>query len=358
MKSRTSTYRKPLIFLVAVVALLATARIISAQPPIPHAVMEDDDCLGCHQAGVAGAPRLAWDHVGRGNADCTHCHQITGAPANLIPHPIFGRDDCQACHLQGVGNTPKVSGNHVDYENEGCQDCHTLSPAALEPTPIPSPTPPPHLSTGATNAESCIACHQLVFADEQHVLFTGQPLGNARNGEQLYAGTCARCHGADGTTVVGEEEIVIGTRAYWGTHDDASIIWGIGAGTHGQMTAFAEVYGGPLSWEQILDLAAYIRTWGPLTGPAPAEEGASPTYTANIEPMLAERCGGCHGGIAGLTVTEYDALLAGAETGPVIVPGDAQASMIVQVQSGEHYANLSQAELDMLSAWIAAGAQR
>ena len=101
-----ATHRLALLILVILAGLFAlfvwTARSW-AQSPIPHAVAaEGEDCLSCHQSGVAGAPRVAWDHLGRDNEDCLVCHQASGAPASEIPHPIVGREDCLPCHLDGV----------------------------------------------------------------------------------------------------------------------------------------------------------------------------------------------------------------------------------------------------------------
>jgi hypothetical protein len=86
----------------------------------------------------------------------------------------------------------------------------------------------------------------------------------------------------------------------------------------------------------------------------PAEE--TPTYASTIGPLLTERCGGCHGGSADLTVTEYESLMAGSSSGPVVLPGDPEGSRIVEVQRGEHFAQLDAAELDVLIEWIASGA--
>jgi mono/diheme cytochrome c family protein len=159
---------------------------------------------------------------------------------------------------------------------------------------------------------------------------------------------------------VGEADIVINSEVYWGSHDDAGILQDIGAGSHGQMTAFAREYGGPLSWAEILDLAAYLRSWGAVSKPPTETFGQGITYTDAIGPMLTELCGACHGtgGMAGLTVTDLDSLLTGSESGPVLVPGDPDASRIVEVQSGQHYAQLSPAELEVLIDWIASGAER
>jgi hypothetical protein len=119
------------------------------------------------------------------------------------------------------------------------------------------------------------------------------------------------------------------------------------------------VYEGPLSWEQILDIVAHVRSWGPFMGPS-GEPGAvsGPTYEADIGPLLTDRCGACHGGTAGLTVTDYDSLMAGSDSGPVIEPGDPDNSKIVMVQRGEHYAQLTAEELELLIQWIADGAPR
>ena len=341
------------------IALLALVGIIAAQPPVPHAVMEGEDCLSCHQAGAAGAPRLAWDHVGRSNQDCAQCHEISGAPAGEIPHPVYGREDCLSCHGEGVGTTPMLTGNHVDYVNEQCGECHFPSGAVAEPTPIPTLISPPatEVPRAPAGVESCVSCHQLIFADEEHTVFTGQPVGDAQAGATLSAPMCAHCHGEDGTTPVGDEDTIINSAAYWSTHDNAAILRDIGAGSHGQMTAFAQDYGGPLSWVEILDLAALVRSWGPLAEqPSEAPAGEEPTYASSIGPLLTERCSACHGGIAGLTVSDYGSLMAGASSGVVIVPGDPDGSRLVEVQRGEHYARLSEAELELVLEWIQNGA--
>jgi mono/diheme cytochrome c family protein len=181
-------------------------------------------------------------------------------------------------------------------------------------------------------------------------------LGKPEDGAELYAQLCADCHGEDGQTPVGEEDKVINSEDYWGSADDAAILRDIGLGSHGQMTAFAQESGGPLSWEQILNLAGHIRSWGPLASPGPAPIEASPTYSGSIGPVLTEQCSACHGGIAGLTVTDYESLMSGADSGRVIMPGDPEESLMVGVQRQGHYTNLSEDELQRLIEWIADGA--
>jgi mono/diheme cytochrome c family protein len=198
-----------------------------------------------------------------------------------------------------------------------------------------------------------VACHQRTSTDERHKPFVSQPVGDQEAGATLFAQQCATCHGEDGTTPVGDEETVINAETYWSTHDDADILKDIGIEPHGEMASFAQDYGGPLSWEEILDLTAFVRSWGPLAAPSVM---VGPTYASTIGSLLTERCGACHGAAAGLSVADYDALMAGSSAGPVVVPGDPDGSLIVEVLQDKHYAQLSEAELNLLIEWIANGA--
>jgi len=97
----------------------------------------------------------------------------------------------------------------------------------------------------------------------------------------------------------------------------------------------------------------------PVPTPAPVTGGAL-TYDDTIGALLQARCGACHadGGIQGLNLTTYQTALAGSDGGPVIVPGDPEASLLVQKQSGAqpHFGQFSSDELDRVIDWIMAGA--
>ena len=60
----------------------------------------------------------------------------------------------------------------------------------------------------------------------------------------------------------------------------------------------------------------------------------------------------------GLDLLTYDTAMQGSVDGPVIVPGDPDASLLIQVQSGEkqHFGQFTEEELQNVWAWIAAGA--
>ena len=374
MRQRIFRHYWLLIAVLIIAALLLTVGPTLAQPPTPHGVIEGDDCLSCHEAGVADALRLSRDHMGRNNEDCGICHEPSGAFADDMPHPVVGREDCLACHSLGIGTI--LARSHLDRTNDQCELCHVPSPALLEPTaapvvveptptltvaePTPSPTPHATVEVGPppSGTETCASCHQRTAADEGHATFIRQLLGDSEVGATLFAQQCATCHGEDGTMPVGEDGKIINSEAYLGAHDDADILKDIGINSHGEALSFVEDYGGPLSWEEVLDLAAFVRSWGGLTTLAPGTPAVgNPTYVDTIGPLFTEQCGLCHIGIPGaLSVADYDALMAGGSSGPVVVPGDPEGSRIVEVLQGEHYAKLSEAELDLLIEWIANGA--
>jgi hypothetical protein len=60
----------------------------------------------------------------------------------------------------------------------------------------------------------------------------------------------------------------------------------------------------------------------------------------------------------GLNLLTYATTMSGSENGPVIVPGDPAASLLVQKQSADqpHFGQLTAEELQIVTEWIAAGA--
>jgi mono/diheme cytochrome c family protein len=98
----------------------------------------------------------------------------------------------------------------------------------------------------------------------------------------------------------------------------------------------------------------------PTPTPLPEQSGASLTYDAVIGPLFQSRCGSCHGdgGIQGLNLTTYQTALAGGVSGPAIVPGDPDSSLVVQKQTADkpHFSQLTPQELDRVIQWIEAGA--
>lgn len=99
----------------------------------------------------------------------------------------------------------------------------------------------------------------------------------------------------------------------------------------------------------------------PLPTPTPAAvAGVAPlSWKGSIEATFRNRCSTCHGvtSVGGLSLATYASALQGGKSGPGIVPGDPDASLIVQIQSqGNHPGQLTVDELNQLIEWILAGA--
>jgi hypothetical protein len=112
----------------------------------------------------------------------------------------------------------------------------------------------------------------------------------------------------------------------------------------------------------------------PVDTPAPTEESTTevskePTsllvvsFSADVLPLLESRCARCHGSDrsdAGLSLISYADLMAGSRSGPVVVVGDASASLLVElIVSGEmprRGPQMLPAEIEIISAWVDAGA--
>jgi nitrate/TMAO reductase-like tetraheme cytochrome c subunit/mono/diheme cytochrome c family protein len=98
----------------------------------------------------------------------------------------------------------------------------------------------------------------------------------------------------------------------------------------------------------------------PTPTPAPLPTGGALTYQDTIGPLFKSICASCHGdnGIQGLNLTTYETAMKGSLTGPVIVPGNPEQSLLVQKQSGPqpHFGQLTPEQLQLVIDWITAGA--
>jgi mono/diheme cytochrome c family protein len=98
-----------------------------------------------------------------------------------------------------------------------------------------------------------------------------------------------------------------------------------------------------------------VPTPTPLPGAAVVADSWEGTYQA----MFRNRCSTCHGttAVGGLSLATYQDALKGGQSGPGIVPGYAEASWIVKVQSaGGHPGQLTSDELSQVIEWINNGA--
>ena len=102
-----------------------------------------------------------------------------------------------------------------------------------------------------------------------------------------------------------------------------------------------------------------IPTLAPSATPGTDGAAAALTYDGFAGPLFQQKCSACHGAaaMAGLTLTTYADALKGAKDGAVIIPGNADGSKLVQLQTaGGHPGQLTADELKQIIAWIAGGA--
>ena len=110
----------------------------------------------------------------------------------------------------------------------------------------------------------------------------------------------------------------------------------------------------------------YLRLTGgsaQAAAPAPTGQGAPVSFAKDVLPIFQHRCVQCHSGktpAAGLSLTSYAGVMQGVAGSPVITPGKASDSILVQlVASGgmpKGLARLLPAQIQTISAWVEAGA--
>jgi cytochrome b subunit of formate dehydrogenase/mono/diheme cytochrome c family protein len=110
-----------------------------------------------------------------------------------------------------------------------------------------------------------------------------------------------------------------------------------------------------------------VPTKPPTATPLPAtatpegqvtEQVAGPTWN-DVAPLILAKCAACHStaDLTGLAMDTYANTLAGGKNGPVIVPGNSADSVLYQLQvAGGHPGTFTPEELDIVQAWIDAGA--
>ncbi len=95
-----------------------------------------------------------------------------------------------------------------------------------------------------------------------------------------------------------------------------------------------------------------------------ADDTSRPEFETEVAPILAEHCQKCHGAEkpkSGLDVTSSAALLRGGESGPAVVPGQAEKSLLLEMIAGgqmppEGEKKLSDEQVGRIRRWITSGA--
>src|SRR5262249_28749511 len=118
-----------------------------------------------------------------------------------------------------------------------------------------------------------------------------------------------------------------------------------------------------LTFLAALALAPTVRAGAPPAGDARAVE----FFEKHVRPVLVEKCLACHGPKqqrGGLRLDSGDAVLKGGDTGPAVVAGQPEKSLLIQAvrRSGDvkmppkEKDRLNPAQIDALAAWVRLGA--
>lgn len=105
-----------------------------------------------------------------------------------------------------------------------------------------------------------------------------------------------------------------------------------------------------------LDATRMIELTNVLLASLPTYPESPLTWDSLVSPIFQARCVPCHGGTAGLYLDSYSGLMAGGNFGPALVPGNAEESLLVQLQRAGHPNSLAPSELEWIVQWINDGA--
>lgn len=109
-----------------------------------------------------------------------------------------------------------------------------------------------------------------------------------------------------------------------------------------------------------------VVTFVALTVPlAAAESSGAEFFEMKVRPVLVKNCQGCHGpsGLAGLSLTSREALLKGGKSGPAVIAGDPDKSLLIQAVAQTHErlkmpptGKLADNQIADLRTWVKSGA--
>ncbi|MCJ7566488.1 MAG: cytochrome b/b6 domain-containing protein [Anaerolineales bacterium] len=112
--------------------------------------------------------------------------------------------------------------------------------------------------------------------------------------------------------------------------------------------------------EEVIIFAPLTPT--PLPTPLPTRQPVpmGNTWVTGIGDLFSQKCGLCHAGetlMGGLDLSSYQTALEGGNSGPGIIPGNPDSSVLMTTQrAGGHPIQLSEEELSLIRKWIDGGA--
>jgi mono/diheme cytochrome c family protein len=196
-------------------------------------------------------------------------------------------------------------------------------------------------------------------------------------GAEIYNDLCAQCHGRDGGGGIGPS---LRDSAFQDENTDQEIFDTINLG-HGATAMLA--WGEILTQEQIRQLVQFIRQFEPSAPTATSPTGTSPptsgdetatpapttgagetSFSADAMPIFESQCAACHGSFGGWSAASYQDVMTTGDNAPVVIPGDAENSLLAQKILGTHQEGaimppsgmMDDDEIQIILDWIEAGA--
>jgi mono/diheme cytochrome c family protein len=182
---------------------------------------------------------------------------------------------------------------------QNCAICHgtqVLSTGSVEQTVAV-------ISTGGSHTTMPVWGEVLTDAQiDALVAFITDRSQGVASGQQIFAESCAGCHGSLGEgganpTRPGDIIAPISSAEYLRTRDDATLYAIISQGQPDfGMSPFGLAFGGPLSDDQLRAVVSFIRAWeaDPPTE-LPAAVAEVPAASASGDEVFASLCAQCHG---------------------------------------------------------------
>ncbi len=211
-------------------------------------------------------------------------------------------------------------------------------PFTPTPTPLPTATPTPAPATSTPESQP-----------EEEAAGPGWD-----EIAPLFAEKCNTCHGTPDMTGLALDTYA---NAMAGGKNGAVVLPGESANSILYIVQSAGGHLGQFTPEELAIIQAWIDAGASETGGA-SSSGSGPVWDGQVSETFQAECGTCHGSLAsgGLNISTYADLLAGGANGEVILPGDSANSPLLLKLMGDHPGSFDEAELELIKAWIDAGA--
>lgn len=284
-----------------------------------------------------------------------------GAPTEL-GQQLFTQN-CASCHgdFGEGGPNPTRAGDVIapisSREYLGTRDDETLRAIISEGQPDFGMSPFSTASGGPLDDEEIDAIVAFLRSWEANPPVETPPEAVAGpiplTGREIYSQICARCHGPQGEGGLGP---TLRGPAFEARYDDQQLFDVINLGHEATpMIAWGEI----LTADQIRQVVEAIRLLGRESS------GETPTFNADVLPILEEHCAVCHGSLGGWDASSYEGVMSSGDHAPVVIPGDAQASLLAQKLLGTQAEGaimppagpISEALIQAILDWIDAGAR-